>query len=162
MNIFKKKNSTPTQMQSRTKEGTIFELAFLVLALLSWGFIVWLISHAPSSVPTHFNVAGTPDAWGSPTSVLFICVIISVVGAAMLAGAYFPGTINMPFKIETPRQIALGMRLMRILAILFLLLTVAIAASSLMPPFRIWPIFVVVALILVVTLVFTWLMWRAR
>ena len=42
----------------RTKEGTIFEVAFLILALIVWGLIIWFIKQAPDVVPTHFDASG--------------------------------------------------------------------------------------------------------
>ena len=53
----------------RTKEGTIFEVAFLILALIVWGLIIWFIKQAPDVVPTHFDASGAPNAWGSPLGI---------------------------------------------------------------------------------------------
>jgi len=118
-------------MMGRTLEGTIFEIVFLVLALALWGYVVWLIRQAPDVVPTHFDAAGRPNGWGSPTSVIFPSLMMTVVGACLLATAYFPKSINLPVAIENPRQILLAMRMVRILALLVLLLALAIALTIL-------------------------------
>ena len=62
----------------RTKEGTIFEVAFLILALIVWGLIIWFIKQAPDVVPTHFDASGNPNAWGSPLGIVIPCGIITV------------------------------------------------------------------------------------
>lgn len=148
--------------QGRTLEGTVFEVAFLVLAALVWGLIAWLYVRAPESVPTHFNALGNPDAWGHPSNMLAVCGLMTILGFLMLLGAYFPSTISMPFEIRTPRQITLGQRLLRITALLFLLLTIAIAFGAMKPPYTLWPLFVLTGVIILVVLVFAVLMWKAR
>ena len=47
---------------------TIEVLALLVLAYLSW-ITFWALNGAdrlPDRVPTHFDISGRPNAWGSP------------------------------------------------------------------------------------------------
>ena len=145
----------------RSTEGTIFEVVFLVLAVLLWACIIWLISRAPDTVPTHFGFDGKPDAYGSPMKILFPCILITVVGACFMAGAYFPHTVNLPVKVSTPRQYALVVRMMRILGLLMLPLTLCIAFPALHSahPSAI-PTLAAVAVILVVCVVFTYLIYR--
>ena len=50
----------------RTASGTIFEMAFVLIALIVWGLIIWLVHQAPDIVPTHFDGSGNPNAYGSP------------------------------------------------------------------------------------------------
>jgi hypothetical protein len=154
-------------MMGRTPEGTVFEVVFLVMAIAVWALIVWLISKSPDVVATHFNGKGEPNSWGSPTTVIFPCLIISVGGLCTLLCAYFPHSINMPVQAENPRQIALAMRMVRILSLLLLLLTAAIALGMLGSyvgfPFGIaTTVLSVVGLIMTVCIVFTVLVWKAR
>lgn len=113
----------------RTKEGTIFELVFLALAIILWGYVFWLVNHLPDQIPTHFDALGKADKYGSPTALIYPVLITSVVGLCVMAGAYFPSTWNMPFKLKTPNQWAHAIRLMRITSILVLLLGAAIVFS---------------------------------
>lgn len=150
----------------RTLEGTIFEIAFLVLAILVWAFIVWLMSRAPDTVPTHFNLEGKADSWGSPTTILFPCIITTVVGAGLLLAAYFPHTINIPVEVKTPRQVVLVIRMARVMALEILLLTLALAFISLgssigHEPGIIAPVFIVVGVLSLTCIVFTVLVYRA-
>ena len=115
----------------RTTEGTIFELAFLVLAVIVWVLVILLLKNAPDVIATHFDGNGRPNGYGSPWGLLVPCIITTVVGGGLLLGAYFPHTLNMPVNVSTPRQYELLIRMTRIAALLFLLLTLAIPATLL-------------------------------
>ena len=39
----------------RTTEGTIFELAFLVLAVIIWVLVILMMKNAPDVIATHFD-----------------------------------------------------------------------------------------------------------
>ena len=115
----------------RTIEGTIFEVAFLILAIIVWGLIIWFVKQAPDVVPTHFDASGNPNAWGSPIGIIFPCSIITISGAVMLILCYYPKSFNLSEKYKTPRNIAISVRMLRIYGLLMLLLTLAIAWTSL-------------------------------
>ena len=84
----------------RTTEGTIFEVAFLVLAIIVWAIIIWQVSKAPNVIATHFDMNGHPNGYGSPWGLMFPCIMTTVVGACLLAAAYFPHTINVPVEVK--------------------------------------------------------------
>ena len=144
----------------RTFESTLFEAAFIILSLLSWGLIIWLVSHAPERVPIHFDFSGNADGWSSPSIVLLQCALSTVMGGLAMVMAYFPSCVHLPFPIETPRQIQLAMRMVRILAILLLIMGVAIAVSML-KTLHPWPIFICMGIILATIILFTILVYRA-
>lgn len=147
----------------RTKEGTIFEIVFLILLLTVWGIIIWLMQKAPEIVPTHFGITGEADHYGSPLAAIFPCLIVTVVGICMMAGAYFPRSINVPGGISNLHQVVLATRMMRILGLLTLLLTLSVALSMLaLNHGRVIPALSVVAVMLVVCAVFTYLIYRAK
>lgn len=145
---------------NRTPEGTAFELAFVVLAVAVWVGIILMLRHAPDIVPTHFGPSGQPDAYGNKLTVLLPCIMTTVVGACCLAGAYFPHTVNLPVRIRNERQAALGVRLMRIIAIAMLLLTLAVAYSAIGSTAA--PALLVVVGLIVVCGVFTYLIYKAK
>jgi uncharacterized membrane protein len=151
----------------RTLEGTIFEVVFLVLAILLWVFIVWLLNHAPSRVPTHYDFQGNVDGWGSPLDAVFPCLLTTVVGISLLLAAYFPHTVNIPVEVKTPRQMALVVRLVRVLALEMLLLTFCMAFTMLgsamglsLSPLLL--ILVPVGILIVTSIVFIVLIYRAK
>ena len=162
MKILKQNNKTKIKVY-RTTEGTLFELAFLVLAIVVWVLVILMLNNAPDVVATHFDASGRPNGYGSPWGLLFPCIITTVVGAGMLLGAYFPNTINVPVEVTTPRQYELLIRMTRIGALLFLLLTLAIPATALwLSPPSPWLIVGSVGLLFVDIIVFCVLIHRAK
>jgi uncharacterized membrane protein len=146
----------------RTVEGTIFEIAFVVLAVVVWVLIIVMLRHSPDTVATHFDIAGRPDDYGSKLHILFPCIMTSVMGGCMLLGAYFPHTVNLPVMIENLRQALLVTRMMRILALVFLLLTIAMAYTSLSAAHTGLPIILTVAAILSIVGFFTVFIYKSK
>ncbi len=145
----------------RTLEGTVFEITFIVLAILVWVYVTLQLNAAQDTIPTHFGPSGAPDAYGSKWSMLFPCIMMTVVGGSFLFGAYFPHTLNLPgVTIANMRQALLGARMMRIMALLFLALTAAIAADIM----RGNALFIIVLIgaILLVGIVFTFFIYKSR
>ena len=127
----------------RTTEGTVFEVAFVILAIIVWGLIIWMIHRAPDIVPTHFDASGKPNAYGSPTGLLI--------------------PINMPFKITNIRQVELAIRFSRVMGITFLLIPLSVAYMMLgmSSPSPI-PILVVIGLLLLEITFFSIVIYKAK
>ena len=147
----------------RTTEGTVFEVAFVILAIIVWGLIIWMIHRAPDIVPTHFDASGKPNAYGSPTGLLIPCIILTIGAVVCMVCAYFPRHINMPFKITNIRQVELAIRFSRVMGITFLLIPLSVAYMMLgmSSPSPI-PILVVIGLLLLEIIVFTILIYKAK
>ena len=111
----------------RTTEATVFEIAFVIIAIIVWGIIIWMIHRAPDIVPTHFDASGKANAYGSPAGVAIPCIILTIGAAVCMAIAYFPRHINMPFKITNVRQVELAIRFSRVMGITFLLIPLSVA-----------------------------------
>ena len=162
MRILKQNNKQKIKVH-RSTEGTIFELAFLVLAIVVWVLVIMILKSAPDVIATHFDGNGNPNGYGSPWGLLFPCIITTVVGAGLLLGAYFPDSLNMPVEVKTPRQYELLIRMTRIAAIIMLLLTLAIPATLLVfgnpSP---WPVLGTVGLLLIEIIVFCVLIYKAK
>ena len=151
---------------NRTLEGNIFEFAFLVLLIAVWVFIIIALQKAPDVVPTHYDAAGRATSYGSKYGILFVTIITSIAGVMVLVGAYFPHSINIPVKVNTPRQYELAIRMMRVLSLVLLALTATIAYTSLIAgaygePSAI-PILAVVGLMFAVIIVFSILIYRTK
>ena len=143
----------------RTLEGNIFEMVFAIVAIIVWGLIIWMVHQAPEIVPTHFDGQGRPNAYGSPTGIIFPCIVITIAAVCMMVIAYYPHHINMPFKITNIRQVELAIRMTRITGLMLLVLTLVIGWTSLGSinhgsPSAI-PILAIVGLLLVIIIVFT-------
>ena len=111
----------------RTTEATVFEIAFVIIAIIVWGIIIWMIHRAPDIVPTHFDASGKANAYGSPAGVTIPCIILTIGAVVCMAIAYFPRHINMPFKITNVRQVELAIRFSRVMGITFLLIPLSVA-----------------------------------
>ena len=127
----------------RTAEGTVFEVAFVLLTVVAWVLVVLLLLRSPNM------------------NMLFPCIVITVVGVCCLAGAYFPHTVNIPgVKIANIGQATLACRMMRLLAIGMPFLTMAIAYGTVAATDV--PAIAVVTVMVAVCLVFTLLIFKAR
>ena len=147
----------------RTMEGTIFELAFLVGAAIVWILVIMMLSNAPSVIATHFDGNGHPNGYGSPWGLLFPCIIMTLMGVGLLIGAYFPHHINVPVSVHTQRQYELVIRMVRVMALLFLLMTLVIPATvTVFKGSTAWPILSTVGLLIAVSIVFCVMIHRAR
>jgi len=61
----------------------------------------------PLRVPTHFNLAGNADAWGSPQVLwLLPCIGILLYGLMVLVSR-FPGAFNYPVRVTPANRAAL-------------------------------------------------------
>ena len=147
----------------RTTEGTIFEIVFVLVAIVVWGLIIRMVYQAPDIVPTHFDASGKPNAYGSPASVTIPCIIITIAAIGLMVTAYFPRYINMPFKITNIRQVELALRQLRIAGIIFLFVPLAVAYMMLgMSTPSPMPMLVVIGLLLLEILIFTILIYKAK
>ena len=148
---------------NRTKEGTVFEIAFVMLAVIVWALIIWMLCKAPDVVATHFDGRGHPNGYGSPWGLVIPCIITTVVGAGLLVVAYHPHLINMPVEMKTPRQYELGIRSTRVAALTLLLLTLSIPCSLLLfeSPSP-WPVLAAVGLMLAVAVYYSVRIYKAK
>ena len=140
----------------RTTEGTIFEIAFVVIAIVVWGLIIWMIHQAPDIVATHFDASGKPNAYGPPAGIAIPCVIITLVAIGLMTTAYFPRLINMPTKLTNIRQVKLAIRGVRIAAIILLIMCLATTYTLLgMESPNATPIMAMVVLLIIETIIFS-------
>ena len=147
----------------RTTEGTVFEATFAIVALVVWGIIVWLIHQAPDIVPTHFDGAGNPNAYGSPMSVIIPCGILTIVAIGLMVIAYYPRLINTTTKITNIRQVELTIRSTRVAGITLLLLALAVAYIMLgMSKPSATPVIAVVVLLILEIIIFSILTNKAK
>ena len=93
-------------------------LEVFCLAALAW--ISWITyqavygpDHLPARIPTHFDMAGNPNGWGSPAGLLLLPIIALAIYVFMTVIALFPSTFHfsMPVTAENrPRLEALAIR----------------------------------------------------
>ena len=133
-----KKDNRPTVKVNRTLEGTIFEIVVAAILIVSWVLIIINRDNLPASFP------------------FAQCVVTSVVSLGMMVAAYFPNSINMPVQINTPRQYALAIRMVRIIGVILSLMPVTAYFHSMLST-----VFCVGGLVVVI-IIFSVLLHKAR
>ena len=147
----------------RTTEGTIFEIVLVVMLVVIGALIAMMYADAPDVVPTHFGPSGEPNGWGSKSGVLIPCLVITIASIFLMVSAYFPHKVNIPVEVSTPRQWALVVRLVRVMALEMALLTLPIATSSLLVDHHTtWLIMAVTGLMFITVIIFCVLIHKAR
>ena len=147
----------------RTTEATVFEIVFVLTALIVWGLIIWMVHRAPDIVPTHFDASGKPTAYGSPVGITIPCALLTIGAIVCMVCAYFPRHINMPFEIKNIRQVEQAIRLIRVTGVTFLLTPLAVAYTMLgMSSPSVIPILAAIGLILVETVLFSIIIYKSK
>lgn len=81
-------------------------LGIIVLLLLCW--ITWAALYGPhplpDRVPTHFDGAGNPNAWGSPAGIILLPVLAAGLYLLMSLVARFPSVFHYPVR-TTPQNV---------------------------------------------------------
>ena len=88
--------------------GLLLLIAATVFVLLHWRTL-------PDMIPTHFDAAGVPDAYGGKSSLLSLLVVGWVAYLLFTVLSYFPQTWNLPSK--TPRAYRIAGLMMPILGL---------------------------------------------
>lgn len=81
------------------------------ISLGALGFIVWITWQAlhgahvlPARIPTHFDFAGNPNGWGSP-STLFLFPAVAIANYLLLTVvARFPSSFNYPVAVNAENR----------------------------------------------------------
>ena len=133
-----KKDNRPAVKVNRTLEGTIFEIVVAAILIVSWVIIIMNLDNLPAWFP------------------LTQCIITSLVSLGMMVAAYFPNSINMPVQINTPRQYALAIRMVRIIGVILSLMPVTTYFHSMLST-----VFCVGGLVVVI-IIFSVLLHKAR
>jgi uncharacterized membrane protein len=66
------------------KESKLFHLLFpFIMMAIPWIYLALIWNDLPQTIPTHFGIKGTPDAYGPKNEILLLPAIFSVVGILM-------------------------------------------------------------------------------
>jgi uncharacterized membrane protein len=88
---------------------TSFERLLDAAALFFAGATVLLVfiqfSSLPAEIPTHFNIQGAVDRYGSKNTILFLPLLSLIIVCGLIFLTRFPHTFNYPTKI-TPENAA--------------------------------------------------------
>ena len=73
-------------------------LLLLLFALVNTVRAVWGRNSLPAQIPTHFNAAGQPDAWGTPGMLWVLPIVAAVIYLLMTLVGRYPGAFNFPMR----------------------------------------------------------------
>lgn len=75
------------------------------IALGTLAFLLWITYRAlygpnplPNRIPTHFNLAGQPDGWGSPSSLLLLPAVAAGLYLLITLAGLLPARFNAPIR----------------------------------------------------------------
>jgi len=95
---------------------TLEAICLVAMAALFWVTFCAVYGHdaLPDRIPTHFDLAGKPNGWGSPSSLLLLPVLALVLYLGMTLVSRFPSTFNYPVRVTAenrPRLQALSLEM---------------------------------------------------
>jgi uncharacterized membrane protein len=119
---------------------SFLQFAAFAALLVLWAITLYAIvgpHPLPPRIPTHFNLAGQPNGWGTPAMLWMLPVIATFVVGLMALVARHPRAFNYPVRVTPatrPRLEAITLDMiawMQLeLAALFLFIQYAIIASA--------------------------------
>ncbi len=120
-----------------TLADRMLESAAWSALLILWGLAVYFYQRLPETVPTHFNIEGTADDWGSKTTLFFLPGLATVIITGITLLQRVPHIFNYPVRItqeNASRQYLYAVRMLRFvkisMALIFIIITIAIYLSA--------------------------------
>ncbi len=81
------------------KQSKLFHLLFpFIIMAIPWIYLAFIWSDLPQTIPTHFGIKGTPDAFGPKSDVFLLPVLFSLIAIPM----YF--LLRNIYKIDPKRK----------------------------------------------------------
>jgi len=78
----------------------IVEIVGIVILLLSVLYTIKYYAKLPTLIPTHFDIAGQPDDFGSKNTLLAFPIILIVIFTGLTVLNFFPHIFNIPVKLN--------------------------------------------------------------
>lgn len=79
-------------------------LAALAVLILITFRALYGPNRLPDSIPTHFDLAGRPDGWGSPLTLILLPAMGLFVYLLMTVVARFPSAFNYPVRVTSENR----------------------------------------------------------
>ena len=93
------------------------------VALAALAFQAWITYRAffgpdplPAKIPTHFDAAGNPNAWGSPATLLFFPAIAVFIYLLFTVVTRFPAAFNYPVRVTAQNRARLEQLALQMIA----------------------------------------------
>ncbi len=93
-------------MKNKTIFQRIMEIGAWLLILGSYGIAFYGVQTLPNRIATHFSLNGTPNGYGTPVTLFFLPIIMTIcLGImSMIVYAVKPEYWNMPFKVKALKK----------------------------------------------------------
>jgi uncharacterized membrane protein len=100
----------------KTLEG----IGILALAALFWMThrAITGPNHLPDKIPTHFDAAGRPNAWGSSASLFLLPAVGLLIYLAITVVSRFPAAFNFPVRVTAKNRLRLEALAMQMITLL--------------------------------------------
>ena len=157
------------KLQPTTTDYTLEAIAILgIISLCLLAFVSY--SSLPDSIPTHFNIKGQADDWGSKASIFLLPGISLLLFTGITILNKFPHIFNYPVKVTEKNALQLYTKSVRIIRILKVLVVMqflfiewqacksaenAVLPSWFFPAVLIIPVFLPIATALFLTKTFS-------
>lgn len=108
----------------------ILEVGSLILLGVLWYFVIDNYNALPEKIPSHFNIRGEVDGYGSKSSLFILPTIASMLFIGLTVLSRFPHSFNYPVKISSTNainQYSISLRLLRILKFVILMVFLMIS-----------------------------------
>lgn len=88
---------------------TLEIIGLVMLAVLCW--ITWQalygLDRLAARIPTHFNLAGTPNGWGPPSTLILLPIVAVIIYGLITVVSLFPAAFNYPVHITPENRLRL-------------------------------------------------------
>ncbi len=147
-----------------TKIDLILEIAAFLFFLAIWLLPVLMFQSLPETIPTHYNLKGEIDDWGSKTTIFILPAIGLVLFIGLTVLNKYPHIFNYPSEITEEnalQQYSMATRWIRIIKLIVVLLFFAIewqicnAAENSKLPVWFLPVAIVIPIVLPIILAFS-------
>ena len=108
----------------------ILEVGSLMLLGVFWYFVIDNYNALPEKIPSHFNIRGEVDGYGSKSSLFILPTIASMLFIGLAVLSRFPHSFNYPVKISNTNamyQYSISLRLLRILKLVIMMVFLVIS-----------------------------------
>lgn len=108
----------------------ILEVGSLMLLGIFWYFVIDNYNALPEKIPSHFNIRGEVDGYGSKSSLFILPTIASMLFIGLAVLSRFPHSFNYPVKISNTNamyQYSISLRLLRVLKFVILMVFLVIS-----------------------------------
>ena len=78
-------------------------IALVTLLVMTWSAL-YGAGHLPDKIPTHFDFAGKPDAWGPSQMLLLLAGVGLFLYLTISLVSRFPGSFNYPVRVSAQNR----------------------------------------------------------